>query len=95
MRLSGADRQNLKAVLLRALNPNQVLILSNVGRFGNITYLLSRLSEKSGIPLSTLKMNAKILRSLGLIDYKIAYAEITPTGLLVLKILNGGRNGEE
>lgn len=55
-------------MLARALNSNQILILSEINGNSSISALLSRLSEHHGIPLSSLKLNSRILRELGLIE---------------------------
>ncbi len=50
-------------MILRTLNDNQILILTSVARQERtMTSLLHSLSEEYGIPLSTLKLNARILR---------------------------------
>lgn len=78
----------LKPLLLKALNNNQVLILSMVDG-SSATNLLKGLSEEHRIPLSTLKLNAKILKGLGLIAYQESrHLELTDAGCLVLKIIN-------
>lgn len=56
-----------------------------------MTSLLHKLSEEHGIPLSTLKLNARILRELNLISYgstrKKRPAEVEGLGSFVLKLL--------
>jgi len=61
----------LRRVLLRALNENQVLILLHASgsRGRSPTSLLREISAEHRVPLSTLKLNARILRELGLLDY--------------------------
>jgi transketolase len=55
---------------------------------GRITQILNRLSKRSGKPLSTLKLNAKILRSLNLIRYREgAGAELSELGRFILELL--------
>jgi hypothetical protein len=77
----------LKPLLLRALNENQILILSEAGG-SCITALLKGISAGSGIPLSTLKLNARILREMGLLKYEQSRpAEPTEYGCLVLGII--------
>ena len=77
----------LKPLLLRALNGNQMLILSEAGG-SCITALLKDISERSGIPLSTLKLNARILKEMELIAYgQSSNAELTDAGSLTLAIL--------
>ena len=56
--------------MLRTINKNQVLVLSNIPRIpASVTSVLRELSRKYQIPLSTLKRNAQILRDLNLIRY--------------------------
>jgi transketolase len=57
--------------LLRAFNKNQILILSQLkdNSDGSISSILREISKKFKIPLSTLKLNARILKDLGLIDF--------------------------
>lgn len=55
---------------MRTLNDNQLLVLNAVAeRQQSLTSLLKQLSEEYRIPLSTLKLNARILRELNLISY--------------------------
>jgi len=77
------------------LNENQVLILSTVeNRIDRITRILVELSESRGVPYSTLKFNAKVLKELGLLDYGTAVdpvdVRLTDSGRLVLNILREG-----
>lgn len=88
-----ADEGDLKRLLLRALNENQVLILSNIGGSGErVSRILQRISETRGVPLSTLKLNAKILRELRLICYGTLSepdeAKLTPLGRNVLDFVD-------
>ncbi len=88
-----ADEKDLRRLLLRALNENQVLILSNIGGRGErVSRILQRISDSRGVPLSTLKLNAKILRELRLIRYGTLSepdeAELTPLGKMVLSIVD-------
>ena len=74
----------------RAINSNQLLILSNVdGK--NITALLTMLSEKFSVPLSTLKLNAKVLKEIGLISFEkssgLSSVSLTDLGKFVKEIL--------
>jgi transketolase len=56
--------------VLRTINKNQVLILTNIPRVpASITSVLRGISRKYHVPLSTLKRNAQILRELNLIRY--------------------------
>ena len=54
-----------------------------------ITYLLSSISSKNGVPLSTLKLNARILERLGLIEFDGSPAKVTAIGELILEITRG------
>ena len=77
------------------MNENQVLILSTVeNRADRITRILVELSESRGVPYSTLKFNAKVLKELGLLDYGTAVdpvdVRLTDSGRLVLNILREG-----
>ncbi len=93
IRLLEADEEDLRRLLLRALNENQILILSNIGGRGErVSRILQRISDFRGVPLSTLKLNAKILRELRLIRYGTQSepdeAELTPLGKAILGIVN-------
>lgn len=80
------------------MNENQILILSHVNKgFSSLTSLLNFLSEKFNKPLSTLKLNAKILKELKLIDYGSSKypkkVELTNLGKFILEILNCNNKG--
>jgi len=97
IRLLEAPEDDLRRLLLRALNDNQVLILSNIGGGEErVSRILQRISETRGVPLSTLKLNAKILRELRLIRYGTLVepdeAELTPLGKSVLGIVDDPAN---
>jgi predicted transcriptional regulator len=88
--ISGVD--NLRRLLLRTLNDNQLLILNKVASNSQpLTGLLNKLSQETGIPLSTLKLNARILRKFNLISYgsvrERRLAEVEPVGALVLRLM--------
>lgn len=52
------------------------------------------MSESYGIPLSTLKLNARILKALNLIAFGDgSTVRSTPTGKFVLEIIRGDKNG--
>jgi len=81
-----------RRLFLRALNGNQVLILRSInGKHRSLNALLEEISRETRKPISTLKLNAKILKELGLIDYgeknNPKPVELTEHGRLVLKIL--------
>jgi hypothetical protein len=65
------------------------------GERRTLTSLLRKISEESGVPLSTLKLNARILRELNMISYGSAeerrLAEVKPLGSLVLRLLDRKR----
>ena len=91
--ISDGGLADLRRLLLRTLNDNQVLILANVvGERRTLTSLLKKISEESGVPLSTLKLNARILRELNMISYgsveERRLAEVKPLGSLVLRLLD-------
>ena len=68
--ISTGGVNDLRRLILRTLNDNQLLILTSVAsQRRSLTSLLKDLSETRGIPLSTLKLNARILRELNLISY--------------------------
>lgn len=84
----------LRKLLLRALNENQRLILESInGKHRSLNALLEELSRKKRKPLSTLKLNARILKELGLIEYGTKDdpkpVRLTEEGKLVLTILRG------
>ncbi|CAD55656.1 hypothetical protein [Pyrococcus abyssi] len=84
----------LKRLLLRALNENQILILKSInGKHRSLNALLEELSRKERKPLSTLKLNARILKELGLIEYGTREAPkpvtLTREGKFILSILEG------
>ena len=70
-------RNLLRTLLFRALNDTQLLILRKVKREGmlnpnpekTLNALLQEIEKRYRKSLSSLKMNAKMLRDLGLIDY--------------------------
>lgn len=92
--ISKGGISDLRRLVLRTLNDNQTLILLNVARQRRtMTSLLRSLSEEFGIPLSTLKLNARILRDLNLVSYGSTEggreAEVLPLGDFVLRLLTG------
>lgn len=93
IRLLEANEADLRRLLLRALNENQILILSNIGGKGErVSRILQRINDSRGVPLSTLKLNAKILRELRLIHYGTLSepdeAKLTPLGRTVLGVVD-------
>jgi len=84
-------------LILRTLNQNQVIVLKAVAdNEQSLTSLLKQLSEDHGVPLSTLKLNARILRELNLISYgSIAdrkTARLEDLGQFIFGLI-GGRGG--
>jgi predicted transcriptional regulator len=84
--------ENLRRLLLRTLNNNQLLILNRIASNSQpLTGLLNKLSQETGIPLSMLKLNARILRKFNLISYgsvrERRLAEVEPAGALVLRLM--------
>ncbi len=82
------ELQGLRVVLLRALNENQLLILSKTDGRQSITSLLLGISETSSVPISTLKLNAQILKKIGLMDFNGKPASLTRLGKLVIALLS-------
>jgi len=85
---------DLRRLVLRTLNEKQILILTNVARQRRtMTSLLRSLSTEFDIPLSTLKLNARILRELNLISYGwaegVKEAELRDLGAFILSLLRG------
>ncbi|MBI2005551.1 MAG: hypothetical protein HYS80_02190 [Candidatus Aenigmarchaeota archaeon] len=55
-----------------------------------VTTLVDRLSKNNKIPLSTLKLNARLLKHLELIKYDNSDpVELTESGFFVLSIIRG------
>jgi hypothetical protein len=78
-------------LILRSLNDNQRLILKTIAKNDDtLTSQLTDLSISHEIPLSTLKLNARILRDMNLISYGTIKnkknARIETLGELVIKI---------
>lgn len=91
--------EDLRRLLLRTLNDNQLLILGRVAADDRpLTGLLIKLSEETGVPLSTLKLNARILRELNLISYgsvgERREAEVEPVGNLVLRLIDASEGAK-
>jgi|SRR3989338_273412 len=82
---SGSEK--LRTVLIRCINPKQILILSEISKKTGetSTALLSRLSRENSLPLSTMKLNMKKLTFLGLVLRENSKpVKLTDSGLLVL-----------
>lgn len=86
-------KEDLRLLLLRALNKNQILILYQIknSKNENITKILNRIYFCNNIPLSTLKLNARILKSLNLITFGnnsyFKSARLTDVGNFILEII--------
>jgi len=82
----------LRKLIARALNRNQKLILFSIinGEKESLYSVLMRLSFRHGIALSTLKMNARILRGLDLISFN-GHVGLTSSGEFVKNIM-GDKN---
>ncbi len=83
---------DLRRILLRTLNDNQLLILSRVAVMQrSLTSIVRELNKSHSVPLSTLKLNARILREFNLISYgekrRGVNAEVLPLGRFVLKLI--------
>jgi DNA-binding MarR family transcriptional regulator len=87
--------ESLKPVLLRSLSKNQLLILHHVysKSFYSITKILRELSEEFEIPLSTLKLNARELREMELLEYGRAEVRLTELGGIVLRVIGNPEKG--
>jgi len=91
--------EDLRRLLLRTLNDNQLLILSRIASNNRpLTGLLINISRETGVPLSTLKLNARILRELNLISYgsveERREAEVEPVGAFVLRLMDAPGNAK-
>ncbi len=90
--ISTSGVNDLRNLILRTLNDNQLLVLNAVSeKDKTLTSLLKQLSEDYGVPLSTLKLNARILRDLNLISYGSIHnrqtAQLERLGKFVIRIL--------
>ena len=96
--ISTGGVNDLRRLILRTLNDNQLLILTSIAsQRRSLTSLLKDLSEAREIPLSTLKLNARILRELNLISYgsirEKKTAEVEKLGSFVLRLLGDEPGG--
>lgn len=84
----------MKKVVARALNKNQQLILFSVNNNERETLyaLLRRLSRSHAVSLSTLKLNARILRDLELLSFN-GSVQITGAGVLIKNLLGDTDEG--
>ena len=99
VRLSILRGRFLKPIILRALNTNQILILSELRKNYNrgISAVVRDLSEEHGIAQSTLKLNARILKDLSLADFgdriERKPAVLTEFGRGVIEVIFGEISG--
>ncbi len=88
----GQIEKSLQKLVAKALNKNQILILNKIKENKNktITGLLESIRKSEGIPLSTLKLNAKVLSDLSLISFaKGETVRTTPSGNIVSNLSGG------
>ncbi len=83
---------------MKALNDNQIFLLENInGERSSLNKLLNHLCDKHDKPLSTLKLNARILKDLELIEYGSRRdpkpVELTASGEVIRTIINSEENG--
>ncbi len=86
--------QVYRDLFLRALNDNQIFLLKNIdGEYRSLNRFLRKLTKDSDRSLSTLKLNAKILKDLELITYGTRKnpkpVELTEHGEVILEFLQG------
>ncbi len=84
------ERRGLRRVLLRALNKNQLILLGKIAKNSTrtITSVLNSASSELNIPVSTLKLNGRILKGLDLITFEISKpVSLTRAGKEILKIM--------
>lgn len=76
--------------MFKALNKNQILLLKKIktnSKF-TITALIETVSRENKVPVSTLKLNAKILKNLGLIEFGNSHGvKLTSSGVLILNLM--------
>lgn len=87
--ISGIPSDAFMKVVRRAINRNKHLILRRVScaNGSSLSSILMELSRSTGIPLSTLKLNARTLRDMGLITYQNGRTAITEAGAFILHLL--------
>ncbi len=90
------ERTLLSKLILRALNCNQIMVLLGIYEYeySSISSILRALEIEKGIPLSTLKLNARILKELELVDFSdsggLRGARLTEAGNAILDIVSEG-----
>ncbi len=85
-----SDLSSLKKVISKALTKNQILLLNEIEKNSTktVTSLINKLSRVSKVPLSTLKLNARLLREMDLINYSESQpVELSGSGEIVLSLI--------
>lgn len=88
-----SNLSSLRKIILKALTDKQVLLLKEIENNSTktITSLSTKLSNKLKIPLSTLKLNSRLLKEFDLIEFEtFEPVKLTKTGRIVLKIISDG-----
>ncbi|MBI4168086.1 MAG: hypothetical protein HY515_03955 [Candidatus Aenigmarchaeota archaeon] len=83
-------RSGIRKVLLRALNKNQFILLNKIADNSTktITAISNSLSSELNIPVSTLKLNCRILKDLNLIKFETSKpVSLTPAGRAIVNIM--------
>ncbi len=88
------DFRVYRDLFLRALNDNQIFLLENIdGEYRSLNRFLREITSDSDRSLSTLKLNARILKDLELITYGSRRdpqpVELTEPGKVILEFLQG------
>jgi predicted transcriptional regulator len=89
-KLSKVDNESLRLLIVRAINSNQLLILKNIDGESSITTTIKHIAKITGIPISTLKLNYRILKEIGLLktdNVGLHSVKLTRLGKLVIDIL--------
>ncbi len=82
---------SLKKLVFKALTKNQILLIHEIHKNFtlSVTSLVNEIPETSKIPLSTLKLNARLLRELGLVKYSnFGTVELAEGGNFVLSLMD-------
>ncbi len=92
--ISDAQLDDLRRIILKTVNKDQVLILSNIPRVPtSITSVLRNISRRYNVPLSTLRKNSQILKGMNLITYGEASdfsgVELTELGRFITELTAG------
>ena len=77
---------------MKALTENQVLLLKEIEKNSTktVTSLVNKVARATRIPLSTLKLNARMLKKFGLVEYDNSNpVGLTESGVFILSILRG------